>query len=64
MEQPITGNSKEVSKMVRELSYGKMGILIKDSGRVVNIMALEYSNMLMETFIKVIGHMGLKMEKG
>jgi hypothetical protein len=27
-------------------------------------MALEYSNMLMETFIKVIGHMGLKMEKG
>lgn len=50
--------------MVLENMYTKMGIILKECGRMIYIMELEKRVMLMDLFMKVLGVKMKKMEEG
>jgi len=53
-----------IVRMVLENMYTKMGIILKECGRMIYTMELEKRVMLMDLFMKVLGVKMKKMEEG
>lgn len=63
MEQGIQGNGEMRSERDLEFKYGWMGLSMKETGRMIKLMARESSIMRMETFMMGSGETIKLMEK-
>lgn len=63
MELGIQGNGEMRSERDLEFKYGLMGRSMKETGRMIKLMAKESSTMLMEMFMMESGETIRRMEK-